>query len=169
MCRTIQADPQARALRDALGQFATGVAVVTASNEHDASVGITINSFASVSLTPALVSWCIARSAARYRVFAQAERFCISILGDDQQDIARRFAASASARIEDRESRPNPPAIPHARASFQCETTHRFMLGDHLMLVGRIAEVEWRPGAPLIFAQGRFRATALPQAPALAA
>ena len=169
MCRTIQPDPQARALRDALGQFATGVAVVTASDEQDNSIGITINSFASVSLTPALVSWCIARRAGRYRIFAQAERFCISILGDDQQDVARRFAASHSAAIETASARECPPAIQRARASFQCETMHRFMLGDHLMLVGRITDFECRPGSPLVFAQGAFRTTAQPQATALAA
>ena len=82
-----------RLLRDALGQFATGVTVVTACDYTDriSPVGMTVNSFASVSLSPALILWSAARSSMRHAHFTQTPAFAVHVLREDQEAIARRF------------------------------------------------------------------------------
>src|SRR5277367_6342627 len=88
-----------RAFRDALGRFPTGVAVVTATGP-DSHVGITVNSFTSVSLDPPLVLWCIDRRSRRYPAFASATGFTISILGADHKDVSARLAGSGEHSLD---------------------------------------------------------------------
>jgi len=85
-------EKQHRSLRDAFGQFATGVTVVTTRDEQDKPIGITANSFASVSLDPPLVSWCVDKSSTRFKEFTDAEFFTISVLTADQQELSNLFA-----------------------------------------------------------------------------
>ncbi len=169
MCRTIKPSQETRALRDALGQFATGVAIVTASGEDSTPVGMTINSFSSVSMTPPLVAWCVDRRAASYPVFARTPHFCISVLNDDQAELATRFASRGEDKFRDMTCNGSAPVIEGACAYFRCDTYQRFLLGDHLMLIGRVIEFDKLARTPLLFARGRFHTLPVADAADIAA
>lgn len=157
MCRTLLPDPDTRALRDALGHYATGVAIVTATGDEGTPVGMTINSFTSVSMTPPLVAWCVDRRAASYRIFAGATRFSISVLAAHQADLARRFATRGEDKFRDINWRTSAPVMEGSCAHFCCETYSRVLLGDHLMLVGKVTDFDSRATSPLLFARGEFQ------------
>jgi len=155
MCRIIK-QPDHTQLRSAFGQFPTGVAIVTIATPEGGSTGITINSFSSVSLSPALVSWCIDVNSGSYFSFALAPRFTITVLAEDQQEIARRYATrgidkSAGESIDDM-----PPAIPDGCAEYHCDTYRTTPMGDHLMIVGKVRKVGTSDRKPLLFMNGRF-------------
>lgn len=152
-----------RALRRALGAFATGVTVVTAEGP-EGPVGFTANSFASVSLDPPLVLWSVARSSGRFGVFEAAETYAIHILAEDQGDVCARFARG-SGRFEAAEGGRNAqgaPILPRALARFDCRLQARVDGGDHLILIGRIEAVMHSDGAPLVFSRGQMGGFAPP-------
>lgn len=150
-----------RTLRAALGRFATGVTVVTAceANDPHAPVGITANSFASVSLDPALVLWSAARSSLRHRHFAQAHAFTIHVLADHQTDLANRFTGRG-AGFNDLDFTLNSHGVPifeGVLARFECITEATHEGGDHTIIIGRIEAVSTNDsGEPLVFARGQF-------------
>lgn len=156
MCRKLVPSDKTRALRDALGQFATGVAAVTTLVDGRRPVGMTINSFTSISLAPPLVAWCLDRQAASYLAFARAPRFCISMLSADQASLARRFSRRGADKFADIPVGDEAPVIEGACAYFRCEAYKRVSLGDHLMLVGKVIDFDKRCSAPLIFARGEL-------------
>lgn len=157
LCKKLTHDDDTRRLRHTLGKFPTGVAVVTTIGPTGEPVGMTINSFNSISLIPALVGWSIDRKSASYQVFAEARHFGISVLNESQREIARRFAQRGADKFKDLTVEVDRPVlIPNACAWFQCRTFQRFRLGDHLMLVGKVITSEKTDAAPLIFAQGEF-------------
>lgn len=144
--------------RNALGAFATGVTLVT-THTAQGPIGITANSFASVSLDPPLVLWSVARSSGRYDAFAQADHFAIHILSAEQTDIARAFTTQADA-FGDLTLAPHPEQVPlldGCLARFECTREARHPAGDHDILVGRVTSVTTHPGAPLMFVGGQFR------------
>ncbi len=154
---------QHRSLRDAFGQFATGVTVVTTRGQQGQPIGLTANSFASVSLEPPMVSWCVDKSSNRFHEFEQAEYYTISVLTADQQAISNLFAMRSwdDTVFDDTEwfSGPNEvPQLPDVSARFHCQTTHRYAGGDHLIIVGTVLEFESTPKAPLLFFQGEYNA-----------
>jgi flavin reductase (DIM6/NTAB) family NADH-FMN oxidoreductase RutF len=158
MSHTADNSDKTRALRVALGQFATGVAVVTAIDLNGQPVGMTINSFSSVSLKPALVSWCIDRRAASYATFTRARRFALTVLSTEQADLALRFATRGADKfrgidIDDGQA----PVIANACAWFRCESYRSIALGDHQMLVGKVSEFGNNALRPLVFSSGQFR------------
>ncbi len=146
-----------RAFRDALGQFATGVTLVTAQGAAG-PVGITANSFASLSLEPPLVLWSVALSSSRAQTFIEADHFAIHVLSADQERIARAFAARADAfaDVPPRESPRSVPLIDGCLAHFECEREAVHPGGDHALIIGRVVEMAVKPGTPLIFAGGTF-------------
>lgn len=146
-----------RRFRDALGRFASGVTIVTA-NGPQGGVGMTANSFSSVSMEPALVMWCPAKSSSRYPAFAKATHFSIHVLAADQEHIARAFAASATAfdAVEPSRSLQGVPVFDDCLARFDCETFALHDAGDHSIMVGHVRQARCRNGAPLIFSQGIF-------------
>ncbi len=150
----------ARLFRDALGRFATGVAVVTAREEGGgASVGITVNSFASVSLDPPLVLWSAARASARHRHFVSAAAFAIHVLRADQIDLAKRFSGSGAGfdGLDLRFNAADVPLIDPVLARFECVTEARHEGGDHTIIIGRVTRFSLSPGqAPLCFFAGGF-------------
>ncbi len=148
-----------RSLRDALGQFATGVTVVTA-NGPEGPVGFTANSFSSVSLDPPLVLWSIDAGAARCPAFRAAQRSAVHILGADQTALAQRFARSGSGfdGLDWVEGADGVPALRGCLARFDCALEADYDGGDHRILLLRVLEVELPGGAPLVFCQGRFGA-----------
>ncbi len=145
------------ALRGTLGHFPTGVAVVTARNGTEAPAGMTINSFCSLSLSPPLVAWSVSRRAGSYDSFQRCGEYTISILGDEQVDIAKRFATPGEDRFRDIDCRgEGGPVIPGACAWLRCAVYRRIIVGDHLMLIGEVREFACAGGQPLAFAKGAF-------------
>ena len=159
----IQAPPAAGSdfdparLRKAFGQFATGVTVVTATTEFG-PVGITANSFTSVSLDPPLVLWSPARSSARFAAFAAAQSFSIHVLASDQADLSARFTRGGAGfdGLNYGRSAEGSPLLPGALARFDCTLHSTHDGGDHLIILGRVLRLETLPGRPLVFAQGAY-------------
>jgi flavin reductase (DIM6/NTAB) family NADH-FMN oxidoreductase RutF len=150
-----------RALRDALGCFPTGVAVVTAAAPRVA-MGITVNSFTSVSLDPPLVLWCLNRWSDRFETFFNAAGYTISILGSAHRSVSSKLANQGSHSLEGIEliaTELGPPALADALAIFECASEAAYDGGDHVILVGRVLRFARREaGAPLVFFQGRYGA-----------
>lgn len=151
----------ARAFRDALGRFATGVTLVTVAGP-DGPLGFVANSFSSLSLDPPLVLWSIARSARRFPPFAAAERFAIHILGQAQADWPARFARDGAgfAGLTLAQDEAGVPVVPGTPCRFDCDRHAVHDGGDHLILIGRVRRVVPADGAPLVFFQGRYGAFA---------
>jgi len=143
--------------------YPTGVAIVTTACDDGGPAGMTINSFSSISMEPALIGWCIDRSAASYPIFSRCSAFTISVLGQDQQQLASifatanadKFGAIASAPV-DNDATSAGPVIPGASAWLRCQLYRQVPLGDHLMLVGEVTDFVRYSVQPLVFAQGQF-------------
>lgn len=147
----------AREFRTALGCFSTGVTVITCSTP-DGPLGFTANSFASVSLDPALVLWSVAKSSSRYQPFAEADNYCIHVMGADQAKLARDFAVIGNA-FDGRDWHINDegaPALNGCLARFECAVEARHDGGDHTIIIGRVLRAQARTGTPLLFVQGQY-------------
>ena len=146
--------------RAALGMFATGVTIVTARAPNGTPVGLTANSFNSVSLSPPLVLWSLARSAASMPAFEQGSHYTINILSAEQHALAARFASKAVDRFDGvlfHEGAGGAPVLDGAAAVFECFNRSRYEEGDHVIFVGEVERCSARPGAqPLIFPGGRY-------------
>ncbi|XPG43183.1 flavin reductase family protein [Variovorax sp. KK3] len=146
--------------RAALGMFATGVTIVTARAANGRLVGLTANSFNSVSLAPPLVLWSLARSAASMAALSTGSHYAINILGADQKSLAERFATKDVdrwAEVDFTEGLGGAPVLAGAAASFECFNRSRYDEGDHVIFVGEVERCTHSPGAsPLLFHGGRF-------------
>lgn len=152
-----------RRLRDALGDFATGVTVVTARGADGAPAGVTINSFASVSLDPPLVLWSLGLHSPSLAVFESCGRYVINILAADQEELSQRFAQSQSDRfagIDLKVGAGGTAILPGCCAWFECRNEIRYPGGDHLIFVGHVENFQREEKAPLVFHGGRYRALA---------
>lgn len=145
-----------RAYRRTLGTFATGVCVMTAWTP-DGGVGLTANSFASVSLDPRLILWSIARDAERHAAFASAERFGVHVLGADDRARAERFAFGEPRLVpDDLTGAEGAPRLRDVLARLECLTHERHEVGDHTVIIGRVVEFEGEPGPALTYFRGGF-------------
>ncbi len=146
--------------RAALGQFATGVTIVTARNGQGQPVGLTASSFNSVSLDPPLVLWSLAKSAGSMAVFANGRHYAIHVLAADQKDLAERFAARGVNRWADVHHTPGvsgAPLLEGCVATFECFNRSQYTEGDHVIFVGEVERCTRRPSAsPLLYHGGRF-------------
>ena len=146
--------------RAALGMFATGVTIVTARRADGTLVGLTANSFNSVSLRPPLVLWSLARAAGSLPAFYRGSHYAINILAADQRELAERFASKDVDRfagLKLREGSGGAPIIEGAAAVFECFNRSRYEEGDHIIFVGEVEHCIRREGAPpLIFHGGRY-------------
>ncbi|WOH18944.1 styrene monooxygenase/indole monooxygenase family protein [Paenarthrobacter sp. GOM3] len=152
-----------RDFRGALGQFATGVTVVTTVAADGRKVGMTANSFTSVSMEPPLVLWCPSKRAPSLGDFEDATHFAINILASDQHVLSRQFATPATdkfAGTETTEGIAGVPLLNGAVATFQCRTVSRHDAGDHVIYVGEVEGYNHDGGAPLVFHAGKYHATA---------
>ena len=158
--RAVAPSFSARDFRAALGMFATGVTVVTARRADGTLVGLTANSFNSVSLSPPLVLWSLARSAGSMPAFERGSHYAINILAADQRALAERFAGKAVDRFEGlafREGAGGAPILDGSAAVFECFNRSRYEEGDHVIFVGEVERCRRRAGAqPLIFHGGRY-------------
>jgi flavin reductase (DIM6/NTAB) family NADH-FMN oxidoreductase RutF len=146
--------------RASLGMFATGVTIVTARAADGALVGLTANSFNSVSLDPPLVLWSLARSAASMAALRTGSHYAVNILAANQKSLAERFAAKDIDRWADvafTEGLGGAPVLVGAAASFECFNRSRYDEGDHVIFVGEVERCTHDAGAsPLLFHGGRF-------------
>ncbi len=150
----------AKALRQAMGAFATGVTVVTVVNEDGEELGLTANSFASLSLEPALISWNLQRNSECYAVFERARHFAVNVLSAAQQDLSARYARKddhvLEAGIYDLGAA-GCPILKRAHAWFECACEARHDGGDHVILVGRVLSYARQDSEPLVFYSGQYR------------
>tara|TARA_B110000503_G_scaffold55997_1_gene89825 strand:+ start:2662 stop:3135 length:474 start_codon:yes stop_codon:yes gene_type:complete len=150
---------ETRQFRNTLGQFATGVTVVTTTDDSGEPVGMTATSFNSVSLDPPLVLWSIDKKASNYDTFNTAEYFAIHVLAQGQDNLSGQFAQKETDRFADLDCRPgvgDAPILPEFTAVFQCSIAHRYDGGDHTILLGKVEEYESQDRLPLLFHCGRY-------------
>ncbi|MEJ6021277.1 flavin reductase family protein [Ramlibacter sp. PS4R-6] len=150
----------AQEFRSALGMFATGVTIVTARAADGSVIGLTANSFNSVSLDPPLVLWSLAQAAGSLPVFRAGSHYAINILAKDQKLLAERFATKGADRwkgVQFADGLGGAPLIEGAAATFECFNRSRYEEGDHVIFVGEVERCSWRAGAsPLLFHGGRY-------------
>ncbi len=146
--------------RDALGCFATGVTVVTAVGPRGELIGITINSFNSVSLDPPLILFSLNRRAYSMRAFLSAQAFAVNILRAGQEEISNRFARSLEDKwlgVEHEIWDDGCPILTGALASFECKTRHTYHGGDHVIFAGEVTRLRHDPdGQPLLYHGGKY-------------
>lgn len=150
-----------RTLRDALGCFATGVTIVTAMAPDGSPVGLTANSFTSLSLDPPLLLVCIARTASSLPALDAASHFAVNVLHIGQQPASTRFARSGGDRFAEiawEAGEFGAPLIRGSLASFECARHAAHEGGDHVILVGRVEKARFEPRRdPLLYFRGRYR------------
>lgn len=148
------------AFRGAMGSFATGVTIVTACDAHGVPVGLTANSFNSVSLSPPLVLWSLAVAARSMMVFRHATHFTVNVLAADQRPLAERFASRVADRFEGLAHHAGLhgcPVIEGAAAVFECRSRNRHEEGDHMVFIGEVLRCSHRPDVqPLVYHQGAY-------------
>ena len=152
-------DSQSVALRNALGSFATGITVVTALGVNEQKIGMTVNSFNSVSLNPALVLWSIDKKSNCFSDFIKAKSYAIHVLSHEQQAISDQFALSGEDKFSNLQCTSglnNVPILPDFSACFECSIEHQFEGGDHIILVGKVIKFEDRGSQPLVFYRGNY-------------
>jgi len=146
-------------LRRALGSFVTGVTVVTTRNANGEPVGLTVNSFNAVSLTPPMVLWSLSLRAASYDAFVQAPHFAVNVLAADQRSLSEIFARTGGDKFASVAWRNGPedmPLLDNTTASFTCRNSNRYPGGDHLIFVGDVVSFQQHLRAPLAYANGRY-------------
>jgi flavin reductase (DIM6/NTAB) family NADH-FMN oxidoreductase RutF len=155
-------DFSAQEFRQALGMFATGVTIVTAREPDGSLVGLTANSFNSVSLTPPLVLWSLSQKAGSMAAFSRGAHYAINILAADQQALALQFATKDIDRyagVQFVAGAHGAPLLEGAVAHFECFNRSQYEEGDHVIFVGEVERCSHRSGAsPLLFHGGKFYA-----------
>ncbi len=156
------AEVQSRGFRVALGQFATGVTVVTTRAKNGDRIGLTANSFNSASLDPPMVLWSLRNDSQNFHVFAEAGHFAVNVLAADQVDVSQRFSREVEDRfsgLECSEGIAGLPLIAGCAATFQCRNVHRYSGGDHAIFVGEVLDFEVNERVPLVFHRGDYTVT----------
>ena len=158
--RTAGSKVDPRAFRDALGAFATGVTVITSVGRRGELLGVTANSFNSVSLEPPLVLFSLIRTAHSWRGFLSTDRFAVNVLSREQQALSNRFARVSDdkwAGVEYQVWDTGCPILPGSSASFDCEVRYTHDGGDHVIFVGEVLRMSHDPARePLLFCRGRY-------------
>ena len=148
-------------LRCAFGAFATGIAVIGARGRDGALVGMTANSFTSVSLNPPLVLFCAARSLSAFDAYCTASHFSVSVLPAHREDVSDLFARPGTGKwssVPHVLGASGVPVLDFALASFECQVVARHDAGDHLIVVGKVLRLRMEQGeVPLIFFRSRYR------------
>lgn len=145
--------------RQALGSFATGVTIITTKGPDGEPLGLTVNSFNSVSLNPPLVLWSLAESAMSLPVFRDATHWAVHVLSSEQAELSTRFAKRGEDKFADLELEEGIGGIPMLRgctARFQCKTAFQYEGGDHVIFGGEVLDFDRSESAPLVFHGGRY-------------
>ncbi len=153
----------AAALRTALGRFATGVTIVTTRDRCGAPIGLTANSFNSVSLDPPLILWSLARKSVNLAIFEASDHFAVNILAADQRKLSDKFARPVDDRFDSvdwREGAGGAPVLEGTLASFECAAHRQLDGGDHVIFLGRVLRFRAMPAehdkAPLVYYAGQY-------------
>lgn len=158
-CDDRPADGDGKALRQALGSFATGVTVITARSPAGESVGITASSFNTVSLDPPLVLWSLSSQSPHLVTFSEGSHFAVNVLAADQEDLCSRFGRPQKDKFAGLAfdfGAGGAPLLPGVVAQFECSREAVYPGGDHVILLGRILRYRWSERLPLTFCQGRL-------------
>lgn len=149
--------------RSALGSFATGVTIITTVAPEDIDVGMTANSFNSVSLDPPMVLWSIGKNSLSHPAFAAAGHFAVHILAYDQEELSNRFSRRGEDKFAGLDLERGPGGVPLLKgcaARFKCRTAYRYEGGDHDIIVGEVLEFDHFDKSPLLFHRGKYSAIA---------
>lgn len=149
-----------RALRNALGRFATGVTIVTCVDAARQPVGLTANSFNALSLSPPLVLWSLRESSPSLTAFLAARHFAVNVLIEAQVELARRFATPLADKFTEgawSEGLGGVPVLSGCAAVFECESVSQQAAGDHRLFIGRVHRMVEAPLPPLLFQAGHYR------------
>jgi flavin reductase (DIM6/NTAB) family NADH-FMN oxidoreductase RutF len=157
---TLSTPFSSQGFRTALGRFATGVTIVTARTADGSLIGLTANSFNSVSLEPALVLWSLGNKSASLEAFMQAEHYAINVLSVSQKSLAERFASKVLERFQGvpyDSGLGGAPIFAGNAATFECRTRSRYPEGDHVIFVGEVLRCAWEADqSPLLYHGGKF-------------
>lgn len=151
----------AKDLRNALGQFATGVTVISTRSANGGLVGLTANSFAALSLAPPLVTWALRLNSASLAAFDANPRFVVSVLAQDQVELSRKFAKHDDYKFDGVPYALNEHGLPlmhGAAAWFECKTVARHEHGDHCLFVAEVERFAQADAEPLVFQAGAYHA-----------
>jgi 3-hydroxy-9,10-secoandrosta-1,3,5(10)-triene-9,17-dione monooxygenase reductase component len=148
--------------RKSLGVFATGVAIATSTDSQGGPVGLTINSFTSVSLAPPLILWSLRNTSSSLPVFERSEYFAINILAADQHRLSRRFSSAIADKFNGVSISPSQDRIPlieGCAAQFECIRRRYYEEGDHVVFIGEVIRHSrtGRPHEPLVFCDGAYK------------
>lgn len=146
------------AFRQALGQFATGVTVVSTLDGNGQPYGMTASSFCSLSLDPPLVQWSISTRSFSFPIFEKADHFAVNVLASVQEDVSRNFCKPIDrfATVKAVSGLEGLPLIEGSLAWLECKVEERIECGDHTIFVGRLLRTRVFEGAPLLHWQGRY-------------
>ena len=150
--------------RNALGQFATGVTVITTIDNQGGDdtprpVGVTASSFNSVSIDPPLVLWSLAKNSGSLEAYQNSGHFCVHVLASTHEALSQRFASRGTDKFAGLDWTPGEggaPLLPDYAAQFQCKTTYQYEGGDHVIFVGEVLAYETREDQPLVFHKGNY-------------
>lgn len=149
-----------REFRNAAGRFATGVCVITGFSQDREPMGMTVNSFTSVSLDPPLVLWSLQNSSECFGIFSPASHWTVNILAEDQLHLSNQYSRKGEHELSPEHYRigvTGAPVLRGALSSFECSIWQRYDGGDHQLLVGQVEAMSTRPtGRPLLFYGGRY-------------
>jgi flavin reductase (DIM6/NTAB) family NADH-FMN oxidoreductase RutF len=146
-------------LRNALGHFATGITVITAQSETGEKVGVTVNSFNSLSIDPALILWSLDKRAKSYDIFSSAEYFAVNILASDQMDLSNHFATQQKdkfAGLHYNKGLGDTPLLNESAANFQCCVKQIIDAGDHWLFIGKVEGFNSYNKPPLCYYKGSY-------------
>jgi len=146
--------------RRACGRFATGVTIATVLDVQGLPHGLTVNSFASVSLDPPLISICLGHLVTAINAFRESKYFGINVLAEDQQAFSERFARPGDDRFDGLEwyrGSHGVPLLPGVLAAIECAQHHRVTAGDHDIFIGKMLTAKVADGEPLIYFASRYR------------
>jgi 3-hydroxy-9,10-secoandrosta-1,3,5(10)-triene-9,17-dione monooxygenase reductase component len=149
----------AQHLRLALGRFSTGVTIVTCVDVQGQRVGLTVNSFNSLSLDPPLVLWSLRAGSASLPAFAAAGRFAVNVLSEAQVDLSRRFAARGDDKFAEGPwavGEHGSPVLAGCAAVFECLTHTQQAIGDHTLFIGRVLACAETALPPLVYQGGHY-------------
>jgi flavin reductase (DIM6/NTAB) family NADH-FMN oxidoreductase RutF len=152
----------AREYRRSLGAFATGVAVATTTDSQGSPVGLTINSFTSVSLAPPLILWSLRNASSSLPAFAHADYFAINVLAAHQHRLSQRFSSAIADKfggVSIASGQDRIPLIEGCAAQFECIRRRSYEEGDHVIFVGEVIRHSRtsRPDEPLVFCDGVYK------------
>jgi 3-hydroxy-9,10-secoandrosta-1,3,5(10)-triene-9,17-dione monooxygenase reductase component len=158
---TADVETRTQRFRSALGAFATGVTIVTTRSRAGEDIGLTANSFNSVSLDPPMVLWSLAKSAKSLPAFLESGYFAVHVLAASQEALSMTFATRGADKFSGialERGQAGTPLLPGCSARFQCRTTFKYEGGDHVIFVGEVEAFEHTSLPPLVFHSGRFAA-----------